>query len=44
MPKPGQSAQVKVIARFLDGQTRNVTGEATVESNTPDAAKIEAGS
>ncbi|MBK5292467.1 MAG: DUF1553 domain-containing protein [Acidobacteriia bacterium] len=44
MPQPGQSAQVKVTARFLDGQTRNVTGEATVESNTPDLARIEEGS
>ena len=42
MPKPGETAQVKVIARFADGQTRDVTKEATVESNTPDVAKVDA--
>src|SRR6476659_6925903 len=36
MPKPGETAQVKVVARFQDGQSRDVTKEATVESNTPD--------
>ena len=44
MPKPGETAQVKVIARFADGQTRDVTREATVESNTPDLAKVDAAS
>ena len=41
MPKPGESAQIKVIARFADGQTRDVTKEATVESNVPDVAKVD---
>ncbi len=42
MPKPGESAQVKVMARFADGQTRDVTKEATIESNVPDLAKVDA--
>jgi hypothetical protein len=42
MAKSGESAQVKVVARFADGKTRDVTREATVESNTPDVAKVEA--
>lgn len=42
MPKPGESAQVKVVARFPDGQTRDVTKEATIESNVPDLAKVDA--
>src|SRR5205085_405002 len=42
MPGPGQSAQVKVVAKFKDGKTRDVTKEATVESNTPDLAKVDA--
>ncbi|MEO8027589.1 MAG: DUF1549 and DUF1553 domain-containing protein [Bryobacteraceae bacterium] len=40
MPKPGETANVKVIARYLDGLTRDVTKEATIESNTPDVAKV----
>ena len=42
MPKPGETAQVKVMARFADGQRRDVTREATVESNIPDVAKVDA--
>lgn len=41
MPKPGETARVKVTAKFLDGQSRDVTREATVESNTPDVAKVD---
>lgn len=44
MPKPGEAAQVKVTAVYRDGQTRDVTREATVESNTPDVAKVDAAS
>ncbi len=44
MPKPGESVQVRVSARYADGQTRDVTREATVESNTPDVAKVDASS
>lgn len=42
MQKPGESVQVKVRARFADGQTRDVTRDATVESNTPDVALVDA--
>ena len=41
MPKPGGSAQIKVTARFADGQTRDVTKEATIESNVPDVVKVD---
>jgi hypothetical protein len=41
MNQPGGSAQIKVIARFADGQSRDVTREATVESNVPDIAKVD---
>ena len=40
MPKPGEKAIVKVIARFQDGEVRDVTREAGIESNTPDIAKV----
>lgn len=43
MAQPGESAQVKVVARFADGKTRDVSREATVESNVPDVAKVDAG-
>ena len=41
MPRPGESAQVNVVAKFADGATRDVTKEATVESNVPDVAKVD---
>lgn len=44
MAKPGESADVKVVAKFADGQTRDVTKEATVESNVLDVAKVDAAS
>ncbi len=44
LAKPGESAGLKVTAQFADGQTRDVTREATVESNTPDLAPIVDGS
>ena len=40
MPQPGLEATVKVIAKFKDGSTRDVTADANVESNIPDVAKI----
>jgi hypothetical protein len=40
MTKPGETAAVHVTARFLDGQTRDVTREAVVESNVPDVAQV----
>ncbi len=42
MPKPGEALTAKVIARFKDGQTRDVTREAVIESNMPDIAKVSA--
>ena len=39
MPQPGESVTAKVIAQFKDGETRDVTRETTIESNTPDLAK-----
>jgi Protein of unknown function (DUF1549)/Protein of unknown function (DUF1553) len=42
MPRPGEKMKVKIIARFGDGQTRDVTNEAVIESNIPDVAKVDA--
>ena len=42
MKQPGETAQVKVVAKFKDGAVREVTKEATVESNTPDLARVDA--
>jgi hypothetical protein len=42
MPRPGEKMSVKIIARFGDGLTRDVTNEAVIESNTPDVAKLDA--
>ncbi len=42
MPRPGEKTSVKIIARFGDGLTRDVTNEAVIESNTPDVAKVDA--
>ncbi|MFN0167188.1 MAG: DUF1549 domain-containing protein [Bryobacteraceae bacterium] len=41
MSKPGESAQVKVVASYKDGLKRDVTRDATVESNTPDLATVD---
>jgi hypothetical protein len=42
MPGPGESAQLKVSARYADGATRDVTRDATVESNIPDTVTVDA--
>ncbi|HEY3837311.1 MAG TPA: DUF1549 and DUF1553 domain-containing protein [Bryobacteraceae bacterium] len=42
MQKPGGTAQVKVVATFKDGKTRDVTRETSVESNVPDVATVDA--
>ena len=42
MPKPGETVTAKVIAKFKDGGTRDVTREAVIESNLPDVAKVTA--
>ncbi len=41
MPKPGEKIALKVVATYKDGSTREVTREATIESNTPDVARID---
>ena len=40
MKAPGETAAVKVTAQFADGTSRDVTAEATVESNVPDIAAV----
>ena len=42
MQKPGETAPVKVTARYKDGETRDVTRETSVESSTPDVASVDA--
>ena len=42
MSKPGEAVTVTVKATFKDGKVRDVTKEATVESNTPDLARVDA--
>src|SRR4051812_8473801 len=40
MKAPGESAEVKVIATYGDGATREVTREAMLDSNMPDVAAV----
>jgi hypothetical protein len=39
-PKPGSTQQLKIVARYADGATREVTNEALYSSNTPIVADI----
>ena len=41
MPKPGETVPLKVVARYQDGQLRDVTRETAIESNVPDVARVE---
>jgi hypothetical protein len=41
MTKPGETAPLKVVVRYQDNQTRDVTRETTIESNVPDVAWVE---
>jgi hypothetical protein len=41
MTKPGETASLKVVARYQDDQTRDVTRETMIESNVPDVAAVE---
>jgi hypothetical protein len=41
MNAPGESAKVRVTVNYGDGTTREVTADATVESNVPDVAAVE---
>ena len=40
LAKPEESQQIKVVAHFLDGKTRDVTKEAVIASNIPDVADV----
>ena len=42
MTKPGDTASLKVVARYQDNEERDVTREAIIESNVPDVASIDA--
>ena len=44
MTRPGETASFKVVARYQDDQTRDVTRETTIESNVPDVASVESDS
>jgi uncharacterized protein DUF1549/uncharacterized protein DUF1553 len=41
MTKPGETASLKVVVRYQDDQIRDVTREATIESNVPDVASVD---
>ena len=41
MTRPGETAALKVMVRYRDDQTRDVTRETTIESNVPDVASVE---
>jgi hypothetical protein len=41
MSKPGETTSLKVVVRYQDDQTRDVTRETTIESNVPDVASVE---
>jgi hypothetical protein len=41
MTKPGDTASLKIVARYQDDQLRDVTRETIIESNIPDVASIE---
>ena len=40
MVKPGLEQGIKVVAHYLDGGVRDVTGEAVIASNIPDTADV----
>ena len=40
MSQPGETSTIKVTAVFADGETRDVTREANIESNVPDLAAV----
>jgi len=44
MRKPDETASVKVLVKFADGQTRDVTREASIESNVPSVAPVDVNS
>jgi hypothetical protein len=40
MEGPGGQVRLRVVARYGDGETRDVTEDATIESNVPDIAAV----
>lgn len=40
MDGPGGAARLRVVARYADGEAREVTEDATIESNVPDIAAV----
>ncbi len=40
--RPGAKEQIRTVAHYADGSTRDVTAEASVTSNTPDIAEVNA--
>ena len=42
MTKPGDTASLRIVARYQDDQLRDVTRETIIESNVPDVASIDA--
>src|SRR5262244_2896196 len=41
MTRPGETASLRIAVRYQDGQTRDVSREATIESNVPDVASVD---
>jgi hypothetical protein len=41
LQKPGEMASLKVTVKFADGQSRDVTREANIESNVPTVAPVD---
>jgi len=41
MSKPGETAALKIVARYQDDQLRDVTRETIIESNVPDVALVD---
>ena len=41
MTRPGETASLKVLARYQDDELRDVTRETIIESNVPDVASLE---
>jgi hypothetical protein len=41
MSKPGETASLKIVARYQDDQLRDVTRETIIESNVPDVALVD---
>src|SRR5215475_7914842 len=41
LTRPGETASLTITVRYQDDQTRDVTRDATIESNVPDVASVE---